>query len=238
MTAIRPSRTHRFRCVLAVVAVVLPALAMLALAPTAVGAVGAQQPAPQNLTVSIREFAFSAADLMVSTGDTVTWVNEDRAPHDVTTTSAPDPFASGTLKQGQSYSYTFAAPGSYSYQCTIHPDMTASVTAMDHTAAPAAAPEPAPAEVVPPAPEIPAESAPVAGAPADGVPAAAPGVPAGPAAAVPAPAGTQPAPGTTQVVGAAQQGRQLDPMLLVAGVALGVATLCLLLISPRSTNRR
>jgi len=53
-----------------------------------------------------------------------------------------------------------------------------------------------------------------------------------------APTSTLPAPVNTQVVGAAQEGRQLDPMIIIVGVALGVATLCLLLISPRSTSRR
>lgn len=38
------------------------------------------------------------------------------------------PLSSAALATGQSYSYTFTKPGTYSYLCTIHPFMTATVT--------------------------------------------------------------------------------------------------------------
>lgn len=244
MTPTRRTRAHRARCGLAALAVSV--MAALTLAPAAAG----EQPhEAQGVTVPIRDLTFTSPDLRINTGDTVTWVNEDRAPHDVTSTSAPAPFASGTLKQNQSFSHTFTAPGAYSYQCTIHPDMVATVTAIDHSPAAAAAP---PAEAVPdegvPAEDVPAEDAPVEGAPEEsaGAPVPATDAPAtdasAPAGAVPAsgalpvPADAQRSPGTTQAVGVAQ-GRQFDPLLIVAGVALGVATLCLLLVTSGSTRR-
>jgi plastocyanin len=37
------------------------------------------------------------------------------------TTAADSKFESGSLKQGASFSFTFTAPGTYSYFCKIHP---------------------------------------------------------------------------------------------------------------------
>lgn len=239
MTLIRPARARRVLAFLAFLAVVVPAAVLLVPAP---GAAAAQPPPPQTVTVPISGFAYLPADLTVHVGDTVTWVNEDRAPHDVTTTNGPVAFASETLNQGQSYSYTFTAPGAYSYMCTIHPNMVATVTVIEHAPPPPPAPEPPPAEEAPTA-EAPAAEAPPApavppkGAPADGAVTTAPDVPPSGAPAAPAPAGgaaptdAQPEPGTTQLVGAAQQGPQLNPLLIVAAVALGVTTLCLLLVT-------
>jgi hypothetical protein len=44
---------------------------------------------------------------------------------------ATDPagaFDSGAVQPGQSYSFTFDKPGTYTYHCEIHPDMTGTVT--------------------------------------------------------------------------------------------------------------
>ncbi|MGH3928761.1 MAG: cupredoxin domain-containing protein [Pseudonocardiaceae bacterium] len=245
MTPISRTRSHRTRCLLAALAVALSATATLTLAPSAAGGQGHDA---QSVTVPIQNFTFTPPDLTINTGDTVTWVNQDRAPHDVTATSGPGQFASGTLAQGKSFSHTFSAPGAYDYQCTIHPNMVATVTALDHDPAPAAPPPaeeaPAPEEGVP-ADDAPAESAPEEGAPEEGAqgavePTVAADASAATAAptptALPLPAAAPPAPATTQAVGATQ-GRQLDPLLIIAGVALGVATLCLLLVTSRSTGR-
>jgi plastocyanin len=238
MTPIRPVRTRRARVLAALLAT--SAAALVALAPFAAAEPGApahppaaapaQQPAPQNVAVPIRNYAFSPPDLMVNVGDTVTWTNTDDAPHNVMSTDGPASFGSDTLQKGATFSYTFTTPGTYKYVCTFHPGMSASVTAM------AVAPPPpggtAPAEAAPP----PREAA--APPPA---PAAAPGgAPAGPAPAAPAPAAAAanaPAQGGTQVATAARQGPTLDPLLLVAGVALGVATLCLLLVGTQPSDR-
>jgi len=37
-------------------------------------------------------------------------------------------FDSGTLSVGKSYSFTFAATGTYSYHCTLHPSMVGTIT--------------------------------------------------------------------------------------------------------------
>ena len=81
-------------------------------------------PAAGATAVSIANFAFSPADVTVKVGDTVTWTNNDSAPHTVTGAD----FDSSQLAQGATFSHTFTKAGSYDYKCSIHPSMTAKVT--------------------------------------------------------------------------------------------------------------
>lgn len=78
--------------------------------------------------VSIQNFAFSPASLTVKVGTTVTWTNQDSDAHTVTSQGSGGPLNSAPLNTGKSYSYTFTKPGVYSYLCTIHPFMVATVT--------------------------------------------------------------------------------------------------------------
>lgn len=75
--------------------------------------------------VTIQNFQFGPAALTISAGTTVTWTNQDDDTH--TVTEAKKLFSSKVLDPGQSFSYTFTAPGTYSYHCAIHPHMTATV---------------------------------------------------------------------------------------------------------------
>src|SRR5215216_4687634 len=86
--------------------------------------------AQDEMTVSIQDFFFDPDQLSVAPGTTVTWVNEGEAPHTVTSTDGKE-LDSATLQPGDTYSFTFIeddAGETYAYQCTIHPEMTASVT--------------------------------------------------------------------------------------------------------------
>ena len=76
--------------------------------------------------VSITGFAFSPSSITIDNGTTVTWTNEDEAPHTVTADDAS--FTSGDLKKGDTFSHKFTAAGTVAYHCNIHPSMTASVT--------------------------------------------------------------------------------------------------------------
>ncbi|MCS6848947.1 MAG: cupredoxin family copper-binding protein, partial [Anaerolineae bacterium] len=78
-----------------------------------------------NTNVTIAGFAYSPKQAVVRVGDTVTWTNNDSAPHTVTASDAS--FDSGTLGQGGVYSRTFGATGVFSYFCAIHPSMVGSV---------------------------------------------------------------------------------------------------------------
>jgi len=169
--------------------------------------------------VMMQGYAFSPAALTVHVGDTVTWMQHDEAPHDVVTTSAPVAFRSPQLSQGQSWSYTFRQAGTYSYYCSVHPDMRATVTVLPAATTAPARPTTKPAAAVPPA----KTTAP----PKTTAAASSPGQPTTTAAAA-----ETSAPPTTQAVAQASADT-LDPMLLVAGLVTGVAVLCLLLLGSR-----
>src|SRR5215203_4440425 len=85
--------------------------------------------AQNEMTVSIQDFSFDPDQITVAPGTTVTWVNDGQAPHTVTSTDGKE-LDSATLQPGDTYSFTFKdddAGETYAYQCTIHPQMTASV---------------------------------------------------------------------------------------------------------------
>jgi LPXTG-motif cell wall-anchored protein len=91
-------------------------------------------------TVSIRDFYFEPSQLVIEPGTTVQWVNEGTTQHTVFATSPAGTFLSGTLKPGESFTYTFpqrfprpspdrstVQPGMFRYICKIHPEMKGSV---------------------------------------------------------------------------------------------------------------
>ena len=69
---------------------------------------------------------FTLPNLTISVGDTVTWRNDDGAPH--TTTGDDGLFDSGSLGTGAEFSHTFSEAGTFRYTCTIHPSMVATIT--------------------------------------------------------------------------------------------------------------
>ncbi|MDG3014834.1 plastocyanin/azurin family copper-binding protein [Speluncibacter jeojiensis] len=83
---------------------------------------------PPN-TVLVRDMQFTPAHLTVKAGQTVTWKFDDQGiPHDVTGTGqAAGILKSSTIANG-TFSYVFKDPGTYDYMCSLHPQMTASVT--------------------------------------------------------------------------------------------------------------
>jgi plastocyanin len=77
-------------------------------------------------SVSIKSMTFNPAELTIAAGDTVTFVNEDGAPH---TASANDgSFETGRLSKGDAASITFATAGSFDYFCKVHRKMKARIT--------------------------------------------------------------------------------------------------------------
>lgn len=110
---------------------------MVILACMIAGCSSSQAPAtaatPQPLpgggnTVTIKNFAFDPGLLTVKTGTTVTWTNQDSAPHIIVSdTGSPVPFSSDSLPKGASYSFTFTQAGTYTYHCSIHPSMTGTI---------------------------------------------------------------------------------------------------------------
>jgi YVTN family beta-propeller protein len=94
----------------------------------AVQAASAQQRSSSR-RVTISGFAFTPALLQVSTEETVTWINDDGAPHSVALKNGK---ASDTLMPGSSYSVYFDHPGNYDYLCSIHPYMSGKILVISH----------------------------------------------------------------------------------------------------------
>jgi YVTN family beta-propeller protein len=75
--------------------------------------------------VSIANFAFAPATLAITAGESVTWSNDDGAPHGLA-------YKDGTkgidvLLPGASFSRTYDKPGTFDYLCAVHPYMTGKV---------------------------------------------------------------------------------------------------------------
>ena len=83
----------------------------------------AAQPAPAaDAEIEIDQFAFVPQRITVKAGTTVTWINEDDAPH--TVASSNKLFKSKALDTQDKFSFTFTTPGTYAYFCSVHPHMT------------------------------------------------------------------------------------------------------------------
>jgi plastocyanin len=78
-----------------------------------------------STSVNIGDFFFSPGTVTVDVGETVTWHNSGQAPHNATASDGS--FKTPDLNNGQSGSHTFSSAGTFSYICTIHPNMHGTV---------------------------------------------------------------------------------------------------------------
>ncbi|TQF68296.1 plastocyanin [Rhodococcus spelaei] len=78
-----------------------------------------------STAVKIENFAFDPASITVPVGATVTWTNDDQEPHTVVADGGS--FHSPGMDAGATFSYTFTAPGTFTYICSVHPFMHATV---------------------------------------------------------------------------------------------------------------
>ncbi|HEU4953475.1 MAG TPA: cupredoxin family copper-binding protein [Gemmatimonadales bacterium] len=76
-------------------------------------------------TVTMDDFFFSPASVSVAVGDLVTWRNAGNEPHNAVADDGS--FDTGTVAAGQRASRMFSKPGTFSYICTIHPNMKGTV---------------------------------------------------------------------------------------------------------------
>jgi YVTN family beta-propeller protein len=84
----------------------------------------AAQRQSSNRRVTISNFAFAPVLVELTAGETVTWVNDDGAPHGVTVKNGP---VSDTIMPGSTYSTPFDRSGSYDYVCSMHPYMSGKI---------------------------------------------------------------------------------------------------------------
>ncbi|MGH3650102.1 MAG: cupredoxin domain-containing protein [Acidimicrobiia bacterium] len=87
--------------------------------PATTGATGGEA----SIVISGFDFNGPAS---ISAGTTVTVTNDDAVAH--TWTSEDGVFNSGTLAGGETFDFTFENPGEYAYFCSIHAEMTGSIT--------------------------------------------------------------------------------------------------------------
>jgi plastocyanin len=128
--------------------IALPLLALLALAAAGCGSSSSSSstsssstPAPSSsstgssstasssgggktVTIDMKNIAFNPQNVTAKVGDTIKWVNQDSAPHNVT----GGPLHSPTFGNGGSFTFKATKAGKISYVCTIHPNMTATLT--------------------------------------------------------------------------------------------------------------
>ena len=110
-----------------VLAVVLHALVTLFVAVDSAGrllvdADDPGEPVAGVTEVSVRDNDFAPDAIEVPVGTTVTWHWEGDDPHNV----VGDDFESPVQEDGR-FTYTFSAPGTHDYRCTLHPSMRGEV---------------------------------------------------------------------------------------------------------------
>jgi len=75
--------------------------------------------------VHIDNFSFTPAEIVISPGTTITWVNGDDIPHNVA--ASDKTFRSKVMDTEEKFSFTFGTPGVYEYFCALHPHMKGKV---------------------------------------------------------------------------------------------------------------
>jgi plastocyanin len=81
--------------------------------------------AEREAKIVIVDFAFAPAEITITVGQRITWVNDDGAPHGLAFSDG----AKGTdlLLPAATFSRRFDRPGTYDYHCSVHPYMTGRV---------------------------------------------------------------------------------------------------------------
>jgi plastocyanin len=96
------------------------ALAACGQASGAGGPAGASPVATSSVDLPA-SYRFSPTAITVPSGTTVTWTNHDNFSHSVQFLDGGLPKDARLMKPGESTTFTFATPGTYRYQCSLHP---------------------------------------------------------------------------------------------------------------------
>jgi len=78
---------------------------------------------PGTIHVVMKNIMYNPMMIHAKVGQTVTWTNEDDAPHNVTYASGPKFASSPTFFHGESWTLKLTKKGVVHYRCTIHPGM-------------------------------------------------------------------------------------------------------------------
>jgi plastocyanin len=77
-------------------------------------------------TVVIANYSFNPAVITIKAGTTIKWVNLESVPHVI---FSEGNFTSDALNRNDSFSFTFAKPGTYNYICGIQTYMKGRIIA-------------------------------------------------------------------------------------------------------------
>jgi plastocyanin len=75
--------------------------------------------------VTIENVRFDPQELTVKSGERVTWVNKDLFPHSATADAKA--FDSHSIAPTGTWTWVAGQPGTYTYTCTFHPTMKATI---------------------------------------------------------------------------------------------------------------
>ncbi|HMC71932.1 MAG TPA: plastocyanin/azurin family copper-binding protein [Mycobacteriales bacterium] len=99
-------------------------------APSPTAAPTTAAPSPAAVNIDVQGFKFPA-NTDVAKGTKVTWTNKDTTKHTVTSGTRPnkDGKFDGQLDASTgTFSFTFAEAGTFSYWCSFHSSMNATIT--------------------------------------------------------------------------------------------------------------
>jgi plastocyanin len=88
-------------------------------------AAGVRAESTKTIEIHIDNFAFTPAEVTISPGTTVTWVNRDDIPHAIAEKGLA--FKSKAMDTDESFTHTFDAAGEIDYFCSLHPHMTGKI---------------------------------------------------------------------------------------------------------------
>lgn len=89
-------------------------------APSTGGGGGGGTCSGTNAAVAVCDNKFSPTGSTITAGSSITWTWKGSNTHNVTFLTGPVvPAASGTMSSG-TFTQTFATPGAYTYECSIH----------------------------------------------------------------------------------------------------------------------
>jgi plastocyanin len=98
---------------------------LLGVGACSTGVSAAARPVETNRVEMPPSYLFSPSAVQVPAGTTVTWHNGDNFTHSVQVAGVGDQAL--IARPGESVTVTFNTPGTYSYKCTFHSNMTGQV---------------------------------------------------------------------------------------------------------------
>jgi plastocyanin len=83
------------------------------------------QSSAATIAIKITSTGFTPKTVTINQNDAVKWTNADKVNHQLVANNGA--FASGILKPGETYSFTFATAGKFGYHDALHPSLTGTI---------------------------------------------------------------------------------------------------------------